>query len=146
MIVTTWSLAKELGVPADDIQKYAKEMARRDGYDTVFVRAPNSKGKWVSTLTPGAVSSICSRVAAGHDPVGTLIRKTNVVFVRSPDLARTLNVDIDVIDELAGQVIDIDGFEATYVMAEDHDGFSEWELTPHAARCIEMKVRIRGLS
>jgi hypothetical protein len=145
-VTTTWSLAKELGWPADDIQKYAKEMARRDGYDTVFTRAPNSKGKWVSTLTPRAVSSICSRVAAWQDPVGQLIRKTNVVFVRAPDLAQILNVDIDVIDKLAGQVLDRDGVQAAYVMADDDEGFSEWELTPHAARCIEMAVRIGRLS
>ena len=133
--------------PADDIQKYAKEMARRDGYDTVFTRAPNSKGKWVSTLTPRAVSSICSRMwQPGKTRSASFIRKTNVVFVRAPDLAQILNVDIDVIDKLAGQVLDRDGVQAAYVMADDDEGFSEWELTPHAARCIEVAVRIGRLS
>jgi hypothetical protein len=146
MIVTTWILARELGWPADDVQKYAIEMARRDGYDTVFKRVPNARGKLVWTLTPRAVSSICSRVAAWQDPVGQLIRKTNVVFVRAPDLAQILNVDVDVIDKLAGQVLDRDGAQAAYVMADDNEGFSEWELTPHAARCIEMAVRTGRLS
>lgn len=145
MIVTVWSLARELGWPARDIQEYATTIARRDGYGTVFKKVPNPRGKLVWTLTPGAVDEICERVAAWQDPVGQLIRKTNVVFVRAPDLARILHVDIDVIDKLAGQVLDRDGVEAAYVMADDHEGFSDWELTPHAARCIEMAVRMGRL-
>jgi hypothetical protein len=145
-MTTTWSLAKELDWPADDLHKYAKEMARRDGYDSVYRKVRNSKGKCIWTLTPRAVDRICTYVAGREDLISTFILQTNVVFVRRDHLAQLLNVDVDVVDELADRVSASEGVVATYVMAEDHKGRTDWQLTPHAARCIRMKVRLGELS
>jgi hypothetical protein len=140
--ISYWDLARELNISVDEVKAHAKRICSLDGFDRTYTKVMTTSGRTYTGLTPFAANAVRMAVAAHQDPVGTLIRKTNVVFVNAEDLARILDVDVDVVDELAMRLED--DFSAIYVMAEHHDGFDALELTPYAARCVEMKVRTGG--